>query len=67
MRDGLQARAVSDLADVAAMSAQGDAQAASPGALTETDCTASKDEREAGTVCLDGRSLDIEAVVAVAR
>ena len=67
MSEGQQARTEIELADVAAMSARGDTQARTHGALIEHDCTASEREHEAGTVCLDGHSLDIAAVVAVAR
>ena len=49
------------------MSAQGDAQAGSQGALIENDYAASEYKHEAREVCLDGHSLGIAAVVAVAR
>lgn len=49
------------------MFAQDSGQVGPQGALSEQICPASKDEHEAATICLDGRSLDIATVVAVAR
>lgn len=55
------------LLGAAAMSAQGNAQSETQGALNEQNGIALEHEHEAGAVGLDGCNLDIATVVTVAR